>query len=34
MPILYNVVPKSIEREGFDIPLLVRRLAEHVGPER
>jgi Na+/melibiose symporter-like transporter len=34
MPILYHVVPKSIEREGFDIPLLVQRLAEHVGPER
>jgi hypothetical protein len=34
MPILYYVVPKSIEREGFDIPLLVQRLAEHVGPER
>jgi hypothetical protein len=27
-------VPKSIEREGFDIPLLIKRLAEHVGPER
>jgi hypothetical protein len=34
MPILYYIVPKSIAREGFDIPLLVRRLAEHVGPER
>ena len=34
MPVLYYIVPKSIAREGFDIPLLVRRLAEHVGPER
>ena len=34
MPILYYVVPKSIAREGFDITLLVQRLAEHVGPER
>ena len=34
MPILFHIVPKSIAREGFDIPLLVRRLAEHVGPER
>jgi hypothetical protein len=34
MPILFYVVPKSIAREGFDIPLLVQRLAEHVGPER
>jgi Na+/melibiose symporter-like transporter len=34
MPILYYIVPKSIGREGFDIPLLVRRLTEHVGPER
>jgi hypothetical protein len=34
MPILYYIVPKSIGREGFDVPLLVQRLAEHVGPER
>jgi hypothetical protein len=34
MPILFHIVPKSIAREGFDIPLLVQRLAEHVGPER
>ena len=34
MPILYYIVPKSIERQGFDVPLLIRRLAEHVGPER
>ena len=34
MPILYYVVPKSVVREGFDIALLIRRLAEHVGPER
>jgi YcxB-like protein len=34
MPILYYIVPKSIEREGFDVSLLIRRLAEHVGPER
>jgi hypothetical protein len=34
MPILYYIVPKSIAREGFDISLLVQRLAEHVGPER
>ena len=34
MPIMFHVVPKSIEREGFDVPLLVHRLAEHTGPER
>jgi hypothetical protein len=34
MPILFYLVPKSIARDGFDIPLLVQRLAEHVGPER
>ena len=34
MPIMYHVVPKSIEREGFDVPLLVQRLSQHVGPER
>lgn len=34
MPVLYYIVPKSIAREGFNIPLLVQRLAEHVGPER
>jgi hypothetical protein len=34
MPVLYYIVPKSIGREGFDIPLLVQRLVEHVGPER
>jgi hypothetical protein len=34
MPIMFHIVPKSIAREGFDIPLLVQRLAEHVGPER
>jgi hypothetical protein len=34
MPSLYYIVPKSIEREGFDVPLLVQRLTEQVGPER
>ena len=34
MPVLFHIVPKSIAREGFDVPLLVQRLAEHVGPER
>jgi hypothetical protein len=34
MPILYYIVPKTVARKGFDIPLLVQRLAEHVGPER
>jgi hypothetical protein len=34
MPVLYYIVPKSIAQEGFDLPLLVQRLAEHVGPER
>jgi hypothetical protein len=34
MPLLYYIVPKSIELDGFDIPLLVQRLAERVGPER
>ena len=34
MPILYYIVPKSIQREGFDIPLLIQRLTEHVGTER
>jgi hypothetical protein len=34
MPLLFHIVPKSIAREGFDVPLLVKRLADHVGPER
>ena len=34
MPIIYYIIPKSIEREGFDVPLLIKRLGEHVGPER
>lgn len=34
MPVLFHIVPKSIAREGFDLALLVQRLAEHVGPER
>jgi hypothetical protein len=34
MPIIFYIVPKSIAQEGFDVPLLVQRLAEHVGPER
>ena len=34
MPIMFYILPKSIAREGFDIPLLIQRLAEHVGPER
>ena len=34
MPVLFHIVPKSIAREGFDVPLLVQRLIEHVGPER
>jgi hypothetical protein len=34
MPILFYILPKSIAQEGFDVPLLVQRLAEHVGPER
>jgi hypothetical protein len=31
MPRLYHIVPKSIAQQGFDIPLLVNRLNEHVG---
>jgi hypothetical protein len=34
MPVLFYVVPKSLAQQGFDIPLLVQRLAERVGPER
>jgi hypothetical protein len=34
MPLLFHIVPKSVAREGFDIALLVRRLAEQIGPER
>jgi hypothetical protein len=34
MPILYYIVPKSLEQQGFDIPLLVQRLTERVGKER
>jgi hypothetical protein len=34
MPALYYLVPKSLEQQGFDIPLLVQRLAERVGKER
>jgi hypothetical protein len=33
-PFLYHLVPKSIAQAGFDVELLVCRLAEHVGPER
>lgn len=33
MPIMFHIVPKLVARDGFDIPLLVQRLAEHVGPE-
>jgi hypothetical protein len=34
MPIIFHIIPKSIEHEGFDVALLVQRLVEHVGPER
>jgi hypothetical protein len=34
MSLMFHIVPKSLAREGFDIPLLVRHLAEHVGAER
>jgi hypothetical protein len=34
MPIMFYILPKSVAREGFDISLLIRRLAEYVGPER
>jgi hypothetical protein len=34
MPSLFYMVPKSVVQRGFDIPLLVQRLAERVGPER
>jgi hypothetical protein len=33
MPLLFYVVPKSLAQQGFDIPLLVQRLAERVGKE-
>jgi hypothetical protein len=33
MPVLFYVVPKSLAQQGFDIPLLVQRLAERVGKE-
>jgi hypothetical protein len=33
-PFLYHLIPKSVAQAGFDVELLVRRLAEHVGPER
>jgi hypothetical protein len=33
MRLLFHIVPKSIARDGFDIALLVKRLAEQVGPE-
>ena len=34
MPRLFYIVPKSIAQQGFDISLLLQRLAERVGPER
>jgi ABC-type bacteriocin/lantibiotic exporter with double-glycine peptidase domain len=34
MPVMFYIVPKSVAQEGFGVPLLVQRLAEHVGPER
>jgi hypothetical protein len=34
MPRLFYLVPKSVAQQGFDISLLVQRLAEQVGPER
>jgi hypothetical protein len=34
MPILFHIVPKSITRDGFNVPLLLNRLVEHVGAER
>jgi hypothetical protein len=34
MSLMFHIVPKSLAGEGFDIPLLVRHLAEHVGAER
>jgi hypothetical protein len=33
MPLLFYPVPKSLAQQGFDIPLLVQRLTERVGPE-
>jgi len=34
MPTLFHLVPKSLVQPGFDVRLLVQRLAERVGPER
>ena len=34
MPVLYYILPKEIARNGFDVPQLLERLSEHVGPER
>ena len=34
MPVLYYILPKSIERDGFDMQRLIQLLAERVGPER
>lgn len=34
MPALFYVIPKSLAQQGFDLPGLLRRLAERVGPER
>jgi hypothetical protein len=31
---MFHVVPKSVARDGFDVALLIQRVAEHVGPER
>jgi hypothetical protein len=30
----FHIVPKSVAQAGFDVALLVKRLTEHVGPER
>jgi hypothetical protein len=31
MPRLYYIIPKSLKANGFDIPLLVKQLSQHVG---
>lgn len=33
MPRLFNILPKSVAAQGFDVPALVERLNRRVGPE-
>jgi membrane-anchored glycerophosphoryl diester phosphodiesterase (GDPDase) len=34
MPALFFIIPKRLEAEGFDVPLLLQRLTETLGPAK